>query len=64
MPVIKFEDPLFNESVKTQSEMLALIARARYILMLTEMEGFGLIPLEAMVLGTIPVGSDEYGGRH
>jgi hypothetical protein len=64
IPGIVFEDPLFNESREIQSDLLARIARARYLLMLTEMEGFGLIPLEAMALGTIPIGYDGFGGGH
>ena len=64
LPSVKFLDPIFSGSLKTQSEILRDISTSRYVLMLTEMEGFGLIPLEAMAMGTIPVGYDGFGGKH
>ena len=64
IPDTIFEEPLFSGANQPQSLILERIARSRYILMLTEMEGFGLVPLEAMALGTIPLGYDGFGGRH
>lgn len=63
-PDIVFAAPLFNGALQSQGEILKRIGQARYLLVLTEMEGFGLIPLEAMALGTIPVGFDGFGGTH
>lgn len=40
------------------------LAQARFCLSLTPGEGFGLIPLEAMALGTVVLGFDGFGGRH
>jgi hypothetical protein len=40
------------------------LAQARFCLSLTPGEGFGLIPLEAMGLGTVVLGFDGFGGRH
>lgn len=45
------------------SEMLNRIAGHRYLLALSIAEGFGLVPLEAMALGTAVVGFDGFGGR-
>lgn len=44
-------------------DILARLARSRYLLTLTPSEGFGLIPLEAMALGVTVAGFDGYGGR-
>ena len=62
-PRIKFAKPIGGDLVP-QHELLARIAGARYLLMLSATEGFGLIPLEAMALGTVVIGYDGYGGRH
>lgn len=40
------------------------LGQARFCLSLTPGEGFGLIPLEAMALGTVVLGFDGFGGRH
>lgn len=42
---------------------LARLGRARFLLSLTPAEGFGLVPLEAMAMGTTVVGFDGFGGR-
>ena len=42
---------------------LERVSSARYLLTLSVAEGFGLVPLEAMSLGTIVLGFDGYGGR-
>jgi hypothetical protein len=46
-----------------QGELWSRIAAARYLLVLSAAEGFGLVPLEAMALGTVVVGYDGFGGR-
>lgn len=47
-----------------QPELLSRIGAARYFLILSAAEGFGLVPLEAMAMGTLVIGYDGYGGRH
>ncbi|MEO8959590.1 MAG: glycosyltransferase, partial [Rudaea sp.] len=42
----------------------ARIGSVRYFLTLSAAEGFGLVPLEAMAMGTTVIGYDGYGGRH
>jgi glycosyltransferase involved in cell wall biosynthesis len=44
-------------------ELLGRIASCRYLLSLSAAEGFGLVPLEAMSLGTVVCGFDGFGGR-
>jgi hypothetical protein len=57
-----------DESVLTgralkQDAFLTTIASARYFVNLTMAEGFGLVPLEAMALGTMVTGLDGLAGR-
>ena len=42
----------------TDEELLPAIARAKYLVLPSVYEGFGLPPLEALVLGTQPIVSD------
>ena len=44
-------------------EFLERVASARYLLTLSVAEGFGLVPLEAMNMGSAVLGFDGYGGR-
>lgn len=46
-----------------QSELLKIVGRHRYFVSLSTCEGFGLVPLEAMALGSTVVAFDGYGGR-
>lgn len=62
-PEIEFADPLAGGALP-QKELFARMAEVRYLLTLSAAEGFGLVPLEAMALGTLVVGYDGYGGRH
>jgi hypothetical protein len=48
----------------THAALCERLAQARFCLSLTPGEGFGLIPLEAMGLGTVVLGFDGFGGRH
>jgi hypothetical protein len=43
-------------------EFLARIGACRYLVSLSAAEGFGLVPLEAMALGTTVIGFDGFGG--
>jgi hypothetical protein len=46
-----------------QSQLCAALAERRYFLGLSVGEGFGLVPLEAMAVGTTVLGFDGFGGR-
>ena len=46
-----------------RNQFLERIASVRYLLTLSVDEGFGLVPLEAMGMGTVVLGFDGYGGR-
>jgi hypothetical protein len=46
------------------ADLCRQLGSVRYLLSLTVSEGFGLIPLEAMAMGTAVVGFDAFGGRH
>jgi hypothetical protein len=45
------------------SELIARLGSYRYLVSLSPAEGFGLIPLEAMAMGTVVLGFDGFGGR-
>jgi glycosyltransferase involved in cell wall biosynthesis len=62
-PQIVLANPI-GGPLMPQQELLTKIAGVRYLLMLSAAEGFGLVPLEAMALGTVVIGYDGYGGRH
>ena len=62
-PHIALAEPL-DASGLPQRELHARIGAVRHLLMLSAAEGFGLVPLEAMALGTTVVGYDGFGGRH
>jgi hypothetical protein len=60
-PEISLAEPI--QGPMPQTELWSHIAGARYLLTLSAAEGFGLVPLEAMALGTLVVGYDGFGGR-
>lgn len=62
-PHISLAEPLAACGIP-QQELLARIGAVRYMLMLSAAEGFGLVPLEAMAMGTTVIGYDGFGGRH
>jgi len=62
-PQIVLSEPLPGSGI-AHRELLARIGSVRYLLMLSAAEGFGLVPVEAMALGTIVAGYDAFGGRH
>lgn len=45
------------------SQLKATLGAVRYLISVAPAEGFGLVPLEAMAVGTTVVGFDGYGGR-
>lgn len=61
-PQVRFSEPLAAHG-RPRPELLAAIGRSRYFLTLSAAEGFGLVPLEAMAMGTTVVGYDGFGGR-
>jgi len=60
-PSIALNDVL--QGKLSQGELLARIGGSRHFLTLSVAEGFGLMPLEAMAMGTTVLGFDGYGGR-
>ena len=52
-----------SRSRLTQDLFLERLSSARYLLTLSVAEGFGLVPLEAMRMGTAVLGFDGFGGR-
>jgi hypothetical protein len=46
-----------------QVDFLARLGACRYLVSLSATEGFGLVPLEAMAMGTTIIGFDGFGGR-
>ncbi len=54
---------VIDEMSHARASLLEKIASCRFFLSLSPAEGFGLVPLEAMALGTIPAGFDGFGGR-
>lgn len=61
-PEIVFAEPLVDAGLP-HPEFLARIGSMRHLLMLSAAEGFGLVALEAMALGTLVCGYDGFGGR-
>jgi len=62
-PEIIFAEPLADAGLP-HAQFLARIGAVRHLLMLSAAEGFGLVALEAMALGTLVCGYDGFGGRH
>jgi glycosyl transferase family 1 len=60
---VTFADPIESGAIP-QAKLLARIGETRYLLTLSAAEGFGLVPLEAMAMGTMVIGYDGFGGRH
>jgi len=61
-PEIVFAEPLADAGLP-HAQFLARIGAVRHLLMLSAAEGFGLVALEAMALGTLVCGYDGFGGR-
>jgi hypothetical protein len=58
---VDLENVLDGPSI-AQADFLARIGACRYLVSLSAAEGFGLVPLEAMALGTSVIGFDGFGG--
>ena len=61
-PEIEFAEPLPERGIP-HAQFLARIAAVRHLLVLSAAEGFFLVGLEAMALGTLVCGYDGFGGR-
>lgn len=61
-PQIELAEPLAGAGLP-QRELFARIGSVRHLLTLSAAEGFGLVPLEAMAMGTQVIGYDGFGGR-
>ena len=63
-PIAGLEKATVVEGVTLRhKEFLELLGRHRFLINLSPAEGFGLVPLEAMALGTTVMGFDSVGGR-
>jgi len=56
-------DHILDPPPLPQADFLARIGACRYLVSLSAAEGFGLVPLEAMAMGTTIIGFDGFGGR-
>jgi hypothetical protein len=56
-------DHILDQPALPQVDFLARLGACRYLVSLSPAEGFGLVPLEAMALGTTVIGFDGFGGR-
>lgn len=54
---------LHDTAILPQQEFLRRIGSVQYLINLSIAEGFGLVPLEAMAMGTIPIGLNGLSGR-
>jgi Glycosyl transferases group 1 len=61
-PEIKLES-ILSDITLPQTEFMRRIGSHRHLLALSAAEGFGLVPLEAMAMGTTVIGFDGFGGR-
>jgi len=61
-PEIRLADTISGISFP-QTELMQRIGSYRHLLTLSIAEGFGLVPLEAMAMGTTVIGFDGFGGR-
>jgi hypothetical protein len=62
-PEIIVLEPINGMMRVRQTDLLSRIGAFRYLLTLAPAEGFGLVPLEAMAMGTLVTGYDGFGGR-
>src|SRR5262249_55558330 len=54
---------ILKGSPLNRTDFLARMGACRYFISLSPAEGFGLVPLEAMGMGTTVIGFDGFGGR-
>lgn len=60
---IDWEDSVIWAGGHRQADLLTKLAERRHFVSLSVCEGFGLVPLEAMAVGTMVMGFDGFGGR-
>lgn len=60
-PDIRLDDVVHGKA--RHRDFVARLGRTRHLLSLSPAEGFGLVPLEAMAMGTTVIGFDAFGGR-
>jgi hypothetical protein len=56
-------DHVLDQPALSQTDFLARLGASRFLVNLSPAEGFGLLSLEAMALGTTVIGFDGFGGR-
>jgi len=56
-------DAIIGNQPLSHADILARLGTCRYLVSLSPAEGFGLVPLEAMAMGTTVIGFDAFGGR-
>ncbi|SIQ52556.1 Glycosyl transferases group 1 [Rhizobium sp. RU35A] len=60
---IDWEGSILRAGEYRQHDLLRKLGERRHLVSLSICEGFGLVPLEAMALGTMVLGFDGFGGR-
>lgn len=60
LPGVNLDDTL--DAPLAHTDYVARLGSARYLVSLSAAEGFGLVPLEAMAMGTTVIGFDGFGG--
>jgi len=56
-------DNILGDEGLPHTDFLARLGACRHLVCLSAAEGFGLVPLEAMAMGTTVIGFDGFGGR-
>jgi hypothetical protein len=56
-------DNVVGDETLPHTDFLARLGGCRHLVSLSAAEGFGLVPLEAMAMGTTVIGFDGFGGR-
>ena len=56
-------DNVVGDQLLPHTDFLARLGACRHLVSLSPAEGFGLVPLEAMAMGTTVIGFDGFGGR-
>ncbi|PVX30147.1 sulfotransferase [Sphingomonas pokkalii] len=60
---VDWEGAILRAGDCKQPELLRKLGERRHLVTLAVCEGFGLVPLEAMAMGTMVLGFDGFGGR-
>ena len=56
-------EEVIGDKPHAHADFLARLGACRHLVSLSPAEGFGLVPLEAMAMGTTVIGFDGFGGR-